>query len=149
MTHLELLHFDVFLPGLRAETLLLFLLATPVQCLAGRRFHAAARAALQRRSPNMDVLISCATCLAYGYSSLMMLLSVVFAVLGEAQEEPPPHFFETPCSLITVVLFGRVLEATAKKRTTDSLDQLVRSSPEMARVEGELVHRELVAVGAG
>ena len=26
------------------------------------------------------------------------------AVWGEVQEGPPPHFFETPCSLITVVL---------------------------------------------
>ena len=146
MTHLEALHFDI-LPGLRAETLLLFCLATPVQCVAGRRFHHNARAALLRGSPNMDVLISTATCLAYGYSSLMMLLSMLFAQLGET-EEPPPHFFETPCSLITVVLIGRLLEATAKQRTTDALDQLLRSSPEMARVEGEMLHRELVAVGA-
>lgn len=49
------------------ETLLLFALATPVQCYAGRRFHRAARRALERKSPNMDVLISTATCLAYGH----------------------------------------------------------------------------------
>lgn len=140
------LQFELFLPGLRAETLLLFLLATPVQCYAGRRFHQAAKKALKRRSPNMDVLISTATCLAYGYSTFVMVLSVGFAFFGETQEEPPPHFFETPCSLITVVLIGRMLEAAAKQRTTDSLDELVRASPATARVNGEMLSTELVAI---
>ena len=63
---------------------------------------------------------------------------------GEVQEGPPPHFFETPCSLITVVLIGRLLEAAAKQRTTDSLDELVRASPPTARVNGEELPIELV-----
>lgn len=147
LTGARFLQFDCGIPGLRAETLLLFALATPVQCYAGRRFHRAARRALERKSPNMDVLISTATCLAYGYSTFMMLLSVAFTFLGEVQEGPPPHFFETPCSLITVVLIGRLLEAAAKQRTTDSLDELVRASPSNARVNGKEIPTELVALG--
>ena len=65
-------------------------------------------------------------------------------IRGEVQEGPPPHFFETPCSLITVVLIGRLLEAAAKQRTTDSLDELVRASPPTARVNGEELPIELV-----
>eukprot|EP00439_Symbiodinium_sp_Y106_P081809 s301_g20.t3 len=136
----QVLRFSCGIPGLHAETLLLFALATPVQCcqlelaiFAGLRhgqvfilscllFHQAARRALKRRSPNMDVLISTATCLAYGYSTFMMALAIVFAISGETQEEPPPHFFETPCTLVTVVLIGRLLESGAKQRTTTSLD---------------------------
>lgn len=147
LTGARFLQFDCGIPGLRAETLLLFALATPVQCYAGRRFHRAARRALERKSPNMDVLISTATCLAYGYSTFMMVLSVAFTSLGEVQEGPPPHFFETPCSLITVVLIGRLLEAAAKQRTTDSLDELVRASPSNARVNGKEIPTELVALG--
>lgn len=147
LTGSRFLDFDCGIPGLRAETLLLFCLATPVQCYCGRRFHRAARRALQRRAPNMDVLISTATCLAYGYSTFMMVLSVAFTFLGEVQEGPPPHFFETPCSLITVVLIGRLLEAAAKQRTTDSLDELVRASPPTARVNGQELPIELVALG--
>ncbi|CAJ1406886.1 unnamed protein product [Effrenium voratum] len=142
------LHFSCGIPGLQVETLLLFALATPVQCYAGRRFHHSARRALERRSPNMDVLVSTATCLAYGYSTFMMALAVVFAMLGDKQEEPPPHFFETPCSLITVVLLGRLLEAAAKKRTTDSLDELLRTTPVSARLcSGEEIPTELVGLG--
>lgn len=147
LTGSRFLDFDCGIPGLRAETLLLFCLATPVQCYCGRRFHRAAKRALKRRAPNMDVLISTATCLAYGYSTFMMVLSVAFTFLGEVQEGPPPHFFETPCSLITVVLIGRLLEAAAKQRTTDSLDELVRASPPTARVNGEELPIELVALG--
>ncbi|CAE7424784.1 Copper-exporting P-type ATPase A [Symbiodinium microadriaticum] len=133
----QLLRFSCGIPGLHAETLLLFALSTPVQCCAAKRFHQAARRALKRRSPNMDVLISTATCLAYGYSTFMMALAIVFAICGETQEEPPPHFFETPCTLVTVVLIGRLLESGAKQRTTTSLDELVRTSPPKARLVSE------------
>eukprot|EP00438_Fugacium_kawagutii_P014755 Skav202479 [mRNA] locus=scaffold149:748162:748608:+ [translate_table: standard] len=66
---------------------------------------------------------------------------------GEVLKGPPPHFFETPCSLITVVLIGRLLEASAKQRTTNSLDELVRASPAKARVNGEELPTELVCLG--
>ena len=99
-----------------------------------------------------------------GYSTFMMMLSVAFTYLGrgagrrlqnidptrpgEGSEGPPPHFFETPCSLITVVLIGRLLEAAAKQRTTESLDELVRASPPTAKfVNGEELPTELVPRG--
>ena len=67
------------------ETLLLFCLATPVQCYCGRRFHRAARRALQRRAPNMDVLISTATCLAYGTWDSMVSQGKLVENGGECQ----------------------------------------------------------------
>mmetsp|Transcript_81315 Transcript_81315/g.143466 ORF Transcript_81315/g.143466 Transcript_81315/m.143466 type:complete len:1083 (-) Transcript_81315:150-3398(-) len=131
MTEMKgLLHFTCGIPGLHGETLVLFALATHVQCIVGRRFHVAARKALRRRSPNMDVLISTATCMAYAYSSVMIVYAVYLASCGETSgEEPPPHFFETPCTLITVVMIGRLIESLAKRRTTESLDKLIQSPP--------------------
>lgn len=109
---------------------------------------------MKRHSPNMDVLISVATSLAYVYSVCMMMFCMYAAAGGDERtmEQPPPHFFETPCTLITVMLVGRILEDSAKQRTTASLDDLVRRAPVMARLasgpdSGTEILPELVEVG--
>jgi len=155
---MSFLHLQCGVPGLHVQTVLLFILATPVQCIAGRRFHTGAMRAMKRRSPNMDVLISIATTLAYLYSIFMMFMAVFFALCGEHVDQPPPHFFETPCTLITVMLFGRMLEEMAKKQTASALDELVRRTPNTAwliaeadhfdsTVDAKQISTELVQVG--
>eukprot|EP00897_Mesotaenium_endlicherianum_P003111 jgi/Mesen1/2828/ME001732S01988 len=76
-------------------------LATPVQFVAGRRFHAGAARALRRRSANMDVLVSLGTNAAYGYS--------VFSVVSAAANPRyvGTDFFETSAMLISFILLGK------------------------------------------
>ena len=74
--------------------LILFLLATPVQFIAGKSFYLGAWSALKNRTASMDTLIAVGTSAAYGYS--------VAAMLGLVQEQ----YFETAAVLITLVILG-------------------------------------------
>jgi Cu+-exporting ATPase len=102
--------------------LILFLLATPVQFIAGRSFYLGAWSALKNRTASMDTLIAVGTSAAYGYS--------VAALLGLVQEQ----YFETAAVLITLVILGKYLEALAKGRTSEAIRKLMGLAPKTATV---------------
>ncbi|MFH1239706.1 MAG: heavy metal translocating P-type ATPase [Candidatus Diapherotrites archaeon] len=102
---------------------IMFILATPVQFIAGRRFYQGAWSALRNKSASMDTLIALGTSAAYFYS--------VVALLGFLQEQ----YFETAAILITLVLVGKYLEAVAKGRTSEAIRKLMNLSPKTALVE--------------
>ena len=101
---------------------ILFLLATPVQFIAGRSFYLGAWSALKNRTASMDTLIAVGTSAAYGYS--------VAAMLGFVQEQ----YFETAAVLITLVILGKYLEAIAKGRTSEAIRKLMGLTPKVATV---------------
>jgi len=101
---------------------LLFLLSTPVQFVAGKNFYSGAWTALRNKTASMDTLIAVGTSAAYFYS--------VAALLGLVQEQ----YFETSAMLITLVLLGKYLEATAKGRTSEAIRELMGLSPKFASV---------------
>jgi Cu+-exporting ATPase len=102
-----------------------FLLATPVQFIAGARFYRGAYHALKNRAGNMDLLIAIGTSAAYFYS---LAATFVPALSGE------PVFYETSAMLITFVLLGKLLEARAKGRTGDAIKKLIGLAAKEARV---------------
>ena len=128
-------------------------LATPVLFWLGARFFIAGWKALRAGAGNMDLLVATGTGAAYG-------LSVALWMLGEApgrsQANPlplgdglpffgspggamiptgMPHlYFESAAVVITLVLFGKWLEARAKRRTLVALDGLRALRPDTARV---------------
>jgi len=102
--------------------LVLFLLASPVQFIAGKSFYLGAWSALKNRTASMDTLIAVGTSAAYGYS--------VAAMLGLVQEQ----YFETAAVLITLVILGKYLEAIAKGRTSEAIRQLMGLTPKVATV---------------
>lgn len=105
--------------------LLSFLLATPVQFVAGARFYRGAWGALKNRAGNMDTLIAIGTSAAYFYS----VAATFVPSLGME-----PVFYETSALLITFVLLGKLLESRAKGRTGDAIKKLVGLAPKTARV---------------
>lgn len=129
------------LPGLSYGGALLWLLVTPVQFGLGGHFHSRALAALRTGSTNMDVLVSLSTNAAYVYSAVSVLAGVLSARApgaggggGEADPllERDSHFFETAAMLITFVTLGKLLEASAKRQTSEALRSLVALAPKAA-----------------
>ncbi len=106
-----------------------FALATPVQFWAGWQFYRGAWGALKHRMGNMDLLIAGGTSAAYFYSVAATIAPGLIAPSGEAKV-----FFEISTFLIAFVLLGKMLEAKAKGRTSDSIKKLMGLSPKTARV---------------
>ena len=104
---------------------LAFAFATPVQFYAGAQFYRGFWHALKRRSGNMDTLIAIGTSAAYFYS-----LAATFVPSLESQ----PVFFETAALLIAFVLLGKLLESSAKGKTSDAIKKLMGLAAKTARV---------------
>ena len=100
------------------------LLATPVQFWAGRRFYLGAWNSLRGGGANMDVLVVMGTSAAYFFSLATLIWNL------------PEHlYFEASAVIITLVLLGKLLEARAKARTSDAIEQLLTLAPRQAMVE--------------
>ncbi|KAJ3218246.1 ATPase Cu transporting protein 7B [Dinochytrium kinnereticum] len=90
-------------PGLTINTLLCFLLATP-----------------------MDVLIALGTSAAYFYSVYSIIDSVIQRKMGDHQ------YFETSVLLIFFVLLGKYMECFAKGKTGEAVTKLMGLAPDTA-----------------
>ncbi len=104
-----------------------FLLATPVQFIAGWRFYRGGFNALRGGGANMDVLVALGTSMAWGLSTIVTFLGL------QAQ----PVYFEAGAAVITLVRLGKLLEARAKRKTLDAIEQLLTLTPQTAWVERE------------
>jgi Cu+-exporting ATPase len=140
------------LAGSHAEWIprwLQWLLATPVQFWVGWRFYRGAWSALRGGAANMDVLIALGTSMAYGFSAVVVALGL----------HGQHVYFEASAAIITLVLLGKLLEARARGRTSEAIEQLLRLQPEHVRIEragqpmtvglAEVVPGDLVLVGPG
>jgi len=114
-------------------------LATPVQFWLGWRFYRAGWGALRAGSGNMDLLVALGTSAGYG-------LSVHNLFDAAASGQMLPLYFETSAVLITLILFGKWLEARARRQATDAIRALQALRPERARVLRDGVEVEL-AIG--
>ncbi len=108
--------------------LLLFILATPVQFIAGWRFYRGTLAALRSLSANMDTLIAMGTSAAYLYSAVATFAP---AFLGPALAVT---YYDGAAVIITFILFGKYLEAAAKGRTGEAVKRLISLQPKTARI---------------
>ncbi len=118
-------------------------LATPIQFAAGARFYRPAWAALKAGTGNMDLLVVMGTLAAYGLS-----IYLVFT----AEPGVVPHlYFEAGAAVITLVLFGKWMEARAKRGATDAIRALMNLRPEKARVfsDGAEVELPVALVASG
>jgi len=102
-----------------------FLLAAPVQFIAGARFYKGAWHAIKRMSGNMDLLIAIGTSAAFFYSAAATFIPAL---------QMEPAFYETGALLIMFVLMGKLLEARAKGKTSDAIKKLMGLAAKTARV---------------
>ncbi len=129
-------HWFPWAPAFLQDHRVLWALATPVQFLLGLRFYRGAWSALRRRSADMNTLVAVGTSAAYLYSAAATVLPGFFRRAGVE----PAVYFDTSAVIIVLILFGRMLEAGAKGRTSDAIRRLMGLRPRTARVvdgEGE------------
>ena len=115
----------------RGLTWVQMLLATPVVLWCGWPLLERGWRSIANRSPNMFTLIGLGVTVAYGFS--------VFATLAPAVVPPvfrhgdhPALYFESAAMIVTLVLFGQVLELRARHRTGAALRALLDLAPKHA-----------------
>jgi P-type Cu+ transporter len=108
----------------------LFILTTPVVFWVGSRFISGAIKAARQKTTDMNTLVAVGALSAYLYSSLAGLAPRWFAGAGVSHHV----YFDGAAMIITLVLLGRLLEATAKGKTTSAIKNLMGLKPRTARV---------------
>jgi Cu+-exporting ATPase len=112
--------------NLTYQTVVEFLLSTPVVVYCGKPFFQRAWAGLRQRSMSMDTLV------AFGVGG-----SYIFSVGAAIAQAAVPSchvtcYFDTAGTLLTFMLLGKFLEAYAKRETGDALLALMSLSPPTA-----------------
>jgi P-type Cu+ transporter len=100
-------------------------LASIVQFVLGARFYVGGFKAIRAGEGNMDLLVALGTSAAWGLS-----VYELFAHPGESAH----LYFEAAAVVITLVRFGKWLEARAKRQTTDAIRALDALRPDRARI---------------
>lgn len=123
------------------QPMLQFLLTTPVLFVMGRSFFINAFKALKARHANMDVLVVIGTVAAY-------LLSVYNGFFSNGNND---LYFESAAVVISLVLLGRYLEASAKRKTRSAIIALAELRPDTARIEqnGNILEIDISQVQIG
>jgi len=114
--------------GMRHMSALQFFLATPVIVIGYSFFTKGIGAVIRYKTATMDTLVALGVGAAYIYS-----LSVT---LGLIQTDDHSHhlYYETAAFLITFILFGKLLEAIAKGKTSTAIKSLMALQVRMATV---------------
>jgi Cu+-exporting ATPase len=111
-----------------------FGLASIVQFVFGARFYRAAYRAVRAGAGNMDLLVALGTSAAYGISVYQ---------LATHPDDAMHLYFEASAVVITLVRFGKWLEARAKRQTTDAIRALQALRPDRARIRVGADEREV------
>lgn len=117
--------------------IILFLLATPVQFIAGYRFYRGTLDAVKARQANMDSLIAVGTSAAWVYSTLVTFYPEFF-------KQDVVYFMESSL-IIGLILLGRTLEHLVKNRASEAVEKLLDLQPSVARVLKEGTEVEMPA----
>jgi Cu+-exporting ATPase len=115
-----------------------FLLATPVQFVAGWRYYRGAWGALKARTANMDTLIVIGSTTAWAYST--------FVVLFPQWAPSMDVYFDASALILALILIGKYLEEVARGRASDAVRKLLDLQPPMARIVREDGSEEEVGV---
>jgi len=118
---------------------LMVILATPAVIILGGPFVLAGLRDLLRHRLTTDVLVVTGSLAAYG-------VSVAHTIMGRGQV-----YFDTGTMLLLIVTLGRLLEASAKNRTSQAIRDMMAMTPATARVlrEGDEIEISSEEICAG
>ncbi|MEI7907496.1 MAG: heavy metal translocating P-type ATPase, partial [Bacteroidota bacterium] len=116
--------------GMQEVNTLLFLGATVVMVVSGKRFFLIAWKLAKHFEADMNTLVAVGTGVAYLFSTIVVLFPDWLPETVDVMDV----YFDTAVSIITLILLGKVLEARAKKRASDAMRNLMSVQPRTARV---------------
>ncbi len=105
-----------------------FVLITPVMFYVGWPIHSIGWLTLRHRSAEMNTLITLGTTAAFGYSTVATVVPKILPTTVRSV------YFEAVGVIITLILFGRLLETRAKAGTGEAIRALLDLQPPTARV---------------
>ena len=122
-----------------------FVLTTVVLFGPGLRFYRKGIPAILRLSPDMNSLVVLGATAAWAYSAVATFMPSLLPA-GTVNV-----YYEAAAVIVTLILFGRYLEARAKGRTSEAISRLVGLQAKSARVErdGVFIDMPLDEVAAG
>lgn len=103
-----------------------FILATPIQFIAGFHFYQDSYKSLRAGSANMSVLVALGTSAAYFYSVAATFWG---EIIGQTEV-----YYEISAIIITLVLLGKLMESIAKGKTSEAIRRLIGLQAKIARV---------------
>jgi Cu+-exporting ATPase len=109
------------------------LLAAPVVLWCGRPFLDRAAASIRNRSLNMFTLIGLGVTVAFLYSLAATLAPGLFPPSFRDAMGHVGVYYEAAAAIVTLVLFGQVLELRARGRTGAAIRALLELAPKNAR----------------
>jgi len=112
-------------------------LIAPVMLYTGWPIHRTGWLTLRNRTADMNTLITVGTTAAFGYSV------VVTVAPGLLPEDLREVYYEAVGVILTLILFGRVLEARAKAGTGEAIRKLIGLQARTARVIRDGEEREI------
>jgi len=129
-----------WLMGTFGETtmgLVVFALAAFVQFGPGLPFLTKGFPALAKGAPDMNSLVALGSSAAFGFSTVATFAPQLLP------EGSRGSYFESAAVVITLVLFGRLLEARARGRAGEAIRRLVDLKPKTARLVENSAEREI------
>ena len=109
------------------------ILATPVVLWAGWVFMVRAVQSLRQRSLNMFTLIGLGVSMAYSYSIIAVVFPEIFPDAMRGPDSAVGVYFEAAAVIVTLILFGQVLELKARSQTGAAIKALLGLAPKTAR----------------
>ncbi len=107
--------------------------ATPVVGWCGWPFFVRGVKSIVSRKLNMFTLIGLGVAVAYGYSLVATLAPGVFPAAFRGHDGQVGVYFEAAAVIVTLVLFGQVLELRARSATNAAIKALLGLAPKTAR----------------
>jgi len=148
------------IPGLDLATLMSqrqlqwsqFLLASPVVLWGAWPFFVRGWQSIVNRYLNMFTLIGLGVAVAYLFSTVALLVPNIFPAAFRGPDGQVAVYFEAAAVIVTLVLFGQVLELRARSQTGAAIRALLGLAPKTARkvdADGNEFDIDLVDVQVG
>lgn len=115
-----------WVPAIFLNSYFQWIAASLIQFIAGAQFYKDAYFSLKSGSANMSVLVVLGTTSAYLYSVAV----IFFGHLTGLHHV----YFETSAIIITLIILGKLLEASAKGRTSEAIKKLLGLQAKHARI---------------